>query len=252
MAGICFLDEETRDIFLNEENHKALFKYCKADRIEPGKIWFSNPRFWKDPFEKLFLDSKYTLDKQKIDYRLKNRVYCTCVTSTSKSEAAWNVYGSELQFRITKKTLLSVLEENLGNYDIYIGKVTYKWSSEILKDSPLKLLGLQKEDFYKDEAWVRLLFLKRQDYEYENEIRIVLVSKDEKESAAGINLEYQCDVKNLFPRVTLTPSPDISDEIRAEIITKLKKDFSYDDGEIIKNPLYESKEPRNINLDYRK
>ena len=125
-------------------------------------------------------------------------------------------------------------------------------SEEVEKGTYTKTKTYTKEDFYKDEAWVRLLFLKRQDYEYENEIRIVLVSKDEKESAAGINLEYQCDVKNLFPRVTLTPSPDISDEIRAEIITKLKKDFSYDDGEIIKNPLYESKEPRNINLDYRK
>lgn len=251
--GINYLDETVFEYFCTSP--RTLYRYMDYTTMKDGELWFSNPSTkWSDPYEKLFLDSKYLIPGTKEDkYHLKNRVFCSCLTPVGLSEAAWKVYGYATKFSIDATKLVQVLEEHTRDYDIYIGKVKYKSASSLRRDSVLKLTGLSKESFISsDEAWVRLLLLKRTAFKYEEEIRIILVSKKEKEqnSEDGVTLDYDIPLKDLFFHVELAPhlSNLSSDCNREVVIEKLTSELKFLPEQITNCNLYEDAQPRHLKV----
>lgn len=251
-TNINYMDDEVKDIFTNKENKQSIYRYIPLSNIHENKLWFSNPNKWKDPFERLFIESTYKMDGKIIPYKYKNHIYCMCITTTKHNEAAWKVYNSEVQFRISKENFLSILEKYTEKYDIYIGKVEYRNTSEIKKLSPFTLLNLKQIDFRGTKGWIKLLLQKRKDFSYENEIRILLVEKNinDKKEIDGINLEYDYEFTELFPKAIISPCLD--DNKKKETIEILTKKFFYSEEQIWYNTLYKEVKPRNINLDYKK
>ena len=174
-------------------------------------LWLANPTQWEDPFEKRFVTAKYIDDagKEK-NFSWLGRVFCICFTQTPRSEAYWSVYSRKeigIQLRINREELLKELDEfskDNENFKVYIGKVEYMKAIDIkkpLSQIPMvdKPININRSDFK-----ARLLLLKRKDFEYENEIRVIVV-KQKATLEEGIKLPIK-ELTQLVNQITIDPS----------------------------------------------
>ena len=150
---------------------KLLYRFMPLeyalDTLNQGHLWFANPTIWKDPFEKRFLEARYhiqALNKDR-DFPWIERVFCSCFTQVSTSEAYWNRIsdGIGIEFKFIRNLLLDVLESyNKENQvDIYIGKVDYLPTKDIQNS---KFLNNYTNGLQRNEDWATLLFVKRLAY----------------------------------------------------------------------------------------
>lgn len=89
-----------RFVNISEEeflDSKLLYKHMPLEyalsALKNKSLWFANPTTWTDPFEKRFLEAKYTKGGREITFNWPGRVFCTCMTQTQSSEAYWNAYS---------------------------------------------------------------------------------------------------------------------------------------------------------------
>lgn len=194
---------------------KLLFKHMPLENalrtLKDKTIWFANPTTWKDPFEKRFLEAKYTRDGKEVPFLWKGRVFCSCLTQTISSEAFWHAYsrdGIGVEFRIYREQLLNELSHYADDYKIFIGKAEYLKTDDIrrgLRDIPFNPALSPDAKLNSEEFASRLFLLKRISFAYEDEIRIIIVKKyPTKED--GIGLSYHCNNTDLIQRIVLDPS----------------------------------------------
>lgn len=191
---------------------KRLYKHLPLEyalkTLENKTLWFANPKEWEDPFESRFLNATYTKSGKIIHFLWVDRLFCTCMSRTSSSEAFWKVYGYNqicLELRINRKALLDELKK-LTNCDIYIGRVEYMLTSDITK--PLKEIPFDppcEVDSKSREFAARLFLLKRIAFQYENEIRIIVVSPD-KTKKPGIEIPFSCNHTDLINQIVIDPT----------------------------------------------
>ena len=90
MSNISFVNIEESEFLSN----KLLFKYLDLEHalelIKTQKIWVANPTIWTDPFESRFISAKYNGE----NFSWKDKVFCTCFTNASNSEAFWKAYSN--------------------------------------------------------------------------------------------------------------------------------------------------------------
>lgn len=217
--GIKFLNIKDEDKFIKDK--PVLYKYLPLENalrnLKSKSIWLANPRKWEDPFEYRFINAEYT-DKKgtKSYFPYKERTFATCLTREPSSEAQWNAYSKDslaIRFSIDTKILL----EQLSNYAIknhlhvVLGNVEYHKRKDIEVDSLEKLMfdvekdGTKINKNLKDiDFCARLFLLKRHDFSYEKEVRII-VFKDKGIKADGILFNYECDNKTLIKKLMISP-----------------------------------------------
>lgn len=200
-----------KDDFLTKDK---LFKVMSLENalrcIKENYLWLANPIEWQDPFEKRFVTAKYEDERGKIkSFAWKDKVYCACFTPTVRSEAYWKVYcPNEIGIRLTidRNELYNELKEYSERDDIlhlYIGRAEYMDANKIkmslsqipMNDRPQHIDGANFK--------ARLLLLKRKDFKYENEVRIIVVRK-ETSDAKGIKLPIH-DKYKLVQQITIDP-----------------------------------------------
>lgn len=217
--GVEFLNIDDVDKFIDDT--PVLYKYLPLENalrnLKNKAIWLSKPRNWDDPFEYRFLDAKYT-DNKGVEsvFPFKERVFATCLTREPYSEAQWNAYSKEslaIRFVFDTKTLLQQLSNYAANnsFHIFLGKVEYHKRNEIEVDSldnlkfdeekKGKVINKSLKDF---DFCARLLLLKRQDFTYENEIRLIVIKKKDAKTE-GFNFNYKCDNKTLIKNLMISP-----------------------------------------------
>lgn len=178
--------------------------------LNEKKIWFANPKTWKDPFEKRFITAKFTINTMTKDFPWKDKVFCFCSTQTFTSEAYWNTYSRGqvgIEFKISKKALLKELETISNEFDIYIGKVEYMSTKDIKNKLSSIPFASPRPLNFDNEMCARLLLLKRNSFAYEDEVRILIVNNNNKlENKDGINIQYSCNNTDLIQSITLDPS----------------------------------------------
>lgn len=256
MDGIKFINLEPDD-FISDNKDKyngslVIYKNMPLNNalkiLIHKELWFANPSEWHDPYEKKFIESKYNENGRNQDFQLKGKIFCTCLTQTATSEAHWNQYSGGkigVQFQIDRKKLLDVLNSKCKKYHVYIGKVMYLSTKEI-EDVDICKSKYIKEIKYlgdKNEKWVRLLLLKRKAFEYENEIRIILIEKSKSsKERKGINIKYS--TKNnpiqdtdLFKVIKIDPNTDeiVADYIKNSIFVQK---FKFDKKNVHISKLY--------------
>ena len=255
MKEIIYLNKELKEYFEGTKATTACCRYIPKKNLTPERfsnIWFANPTEWKDPFEQLFINTSYKLKgKSDVEFGLNGRIFCLCLAADRQCEAAWKAYKSDAQFTLSKVSLIEILKSNLPKYDIYIGRVVYKDGSELCTASYAKLCG-KKFIQSKDESWIRLLLLKRMNYQYEKEIRIILVDKKSKKEREGISIPIKKPYSNLYTSVFLRPNISKKEELK--IREHLTKKLGLPSDTIKKDPLYDnlkSRKAKNMNLDYK-
>ena len=215
--GITFLNIKNLDSFLNEK--PVLYKYMPLEHalstLENKSFWLSDPCEWIDPFEKFFLKAKYlTPGGDSIDFPFLGRAFATCITHERHSEAQWIAYSNDsiaIRFDIDTKELLNQLSKyaTSNSNKVYFGQVEYHKRDEIMNNDLNKIVFNENNDTInrniKDfEFCARLLLLKRQDFSYEKEVRIITCKKD-KVKSPGISFGYECENNELFRSLTISP-----------------------------------------------
>lgn len=192
---------------------KLLYKHMPLENalstLKNKSLWFANPATWTDPFEKRFLEAKYTKGGKEKPFNWPGRVFCTCMTQTQSSEAYWNAYSHGeivIELRIVREKLLEELKKQSTKYEIFIGKVEYMKTADI-KKTELKEIPFDPSlnvSLNTPEFAARLFLLKRIAFQYEDEIRIILLKKN-KTQESGIELKYTCENTDLISRIVLDP-----------------------------------------------
>ena len=243
---------------------KLLYKHMPLENalrtLKDKYLWFASPREWKDPFERRFLDAKYTRKGNEVKFNWRNKVYCSCFTQTQSSEAFWNAYSGNsigIEFRVYREALLEELKRYSKKYDIYIGKAEYHSTEEIIrtdlksikfKDPIPKDMGVNSKEYA-----ARLFLLKRLSFSYENEIRIILIKDNE--DASGIALNYNCDNNNLIQSIVLDPTlGDYTIDMLTDLFVKTYGFTPFVnkgkvEKRVLRSVLYKSQEPAVLKLD---
>lgn len=190
---------------------KRLYKHLPLENalkaLNEKQLWFANPKEWQDPFEKRFIDAQYMRKGQRVSLKWTERIFCSCMSMTSSSEAYWRVYAQDqlcVEFRINRATLLEELKRH-SDCDIYIGRVEYMLTNSITQ--PLKQIPFNPPCPYPTHSplfFARLLLLKRFSFKYEDEIRIIVVT-NEALKKNGIALSYGCESTTLVNQIVLDP-----------------------------------------------
>lgn len=201
----------TKEEFLKS---KLLYKHLPLENalrtLKDHSLWFANPATWEDPFEKRFLDAKYTLGGNEKNFHWKGRIFCSCMTQTISSEAFWNVYSRGsigIELRIYREKLLEELSQYDDSYMIFIGKAEYLKTDDIrkgLRSIPFNPPVSADAKLNTNDFAARLFLLKRISFAYEDEIRIIIV-KDKATQEDGIGLHYECENTELIQRIVLDP-----------------------------------------------
>jgi hypothetical protein len=250
--GIVYLDENVRDYFCGDEKPMTLYRYMDCKYLKENRLRFLSPAKWNDPYERLFLNSKYLLHKEEIECPLKNRVFCICFTRASSSEAAWKVYRKTTKFSLRTGDFLNLLKLYTEDYKIYIGEVSYKSQTSFVRDSIRKLTGLTSNDFLQsnEEAWVKLLLLKRAAFEYEKEIRVILISKKNIETQKdAIYLDFPVPIKDLFHHVELAPIlPDFIKDYNPTVVYDELIELGFEPNQISESSLFKDVKPRHLRI----
>lgn len=240
--GINFLDDDVKRYFLNDETTTTLYRYTDPFKLKNKKLWISNPSIWHDPYERLFLRSRFLFKGGlEREHRFLNRVYCVCLTPESKNEAAWKVYEKAAKFTVNTLLLKQALTYLSTRYEIFVGFVNYIKQTDLKRKHIRELTNCTTEQFETDEPWARLLFLKRPDFSYEKEIRIILVEKN-KRTVDGIDEDIPIESCKLYKHVELSPwlTEYESDAAYGHLMRKLH----FKEEQITKSSLYQEVHPR--------
>ena len=231
MAHIHYLHDINESFFKlenPEEKPKFLYKTMPLEYFlkTPKKgLWFAKPDTWEDPFEKRFYSADhFTSNGSEIKNPFNNQFLCCCMTSIALSEAHWNIYSRDqigIQLKINREKFLSFLINLSPNFHFYIGNVKYQTQQII--EGPLSkndFLG-EKFDYRKNEDLAKLLLIKRNAFEYEDEIRFIMMDKKRRSfESNGTALNSK---KNKF--IDTIDAIKIAPKCPKEIASLLKKHF---------------------------
>lgn len=267
--NIEFLNIDDTDGFLAEM--PVLYKYMPLEHalgtLKNKMLWLADPGTWEDPFEKRFLNAKYKkADGTETDFPYSGRTFATCLTRDRSSEAQWNVYSRGsigIKFVINTTVLLEQLNEYAqkhSTFKVFFGKVEYHKREEIeLKQlSKLKFEAEEngvsiKKSLREKDFCARLFLLKRRDFKYEDEIRII-VFKDVKTDTKGTMFDYSCANHELFPQLMISPRVKENTEMMLkEYLKQFDMDSFIDKSgrrqhRILKSHLYDDENNVTINI----
>ena len=169
--------------YLNKESFKATLEYG---------LRFVEPCTWTDCFEKRFYSANYDV----INSAFPQRLFAACFTSRKNNEAAWKTYlynpqskdsdlSKALCFRLTiNRKLLKDALKLFSQYTFYEGPIVYLNGYNISQMHKPNMPGakslynafFKKPNFGYDD-FLSLLLIKRDFFQYEEEVRYFAVPK---------------------------------------------------------------------------
>jgi hypothetical protein len=168
---------------------------------------FVSPLEWRDPYEKYFLELKYVVNKSTFSLPIKEKIFASCFSGTSNSEAYWNVYapnsdGVRIGFE-AEPFLLEFLGK-IKNADVFIGPINYYNTNDFSKKGiDISRLSKSIRELEDLEFQVELMFRKRIAFIYENEIRVVILPNKNRKGSIEIN--HSIDLGKLAFDITFDP-----------------------------------------------
>lgn len=196
------------------------------DSVVNNKISFTNPEKWKenDPWEE-FIGKNIYIGDIKYSYPIKHRVQCW--STQAESDAMWRIYSQKkdegssydsVKIKVNLKKyldLVEIIDSESGFFtldqihDVLIaGHVKYLTRLEIednLKDPwfVAKLTSLGKFELFYDKT----LFIKRNAFMHENEVRIVWTKKASKSVFQESDYSYlnNFNYKSIIEEIELDP-----------------------------------------------
>lgn len=213
----------------------TIFKYMPMDRfitsVDNNELVFVSPEMWYDPFEQLY----YDIDCSAKGYTT-DGIACICVSekSSTNEDACWRVYagsnGKTVRISLERDKLLQLLEDyaNKNGYEVYIGKVNYKFEKQEIKNLHNPSSTNYTKFFpttMKRVHYLSLMLLKRKSFQYENEVRIFLVKNKITFNNGLLRIPCNYTVSKLISNVMLSPYPPVraNGDIAVAVRDKMNK-----------------------------
>lgn len=240
--------------------YEKIFKYMSLESfilsLYNGTWMFCEPSKWNDNFESRFYCARFSNDKSIFAPKL----FATCVTRKQNNEAAWKVYahgyglGSHcVQLELDVIKLREELRKSDEMYEFVEKRVKYKRENDILNLHNRK--NVEYKNYFSPfstNAFINLLSLKRDAYEYEDEIRFFAIPREKtfdrnkRKNATVVKLPISW--KNVIRRVRVDKSCS-----EAEIISIRQACFYAGINPVFKNCSYPNlltPHPSHIQIDF--
>lgn len=222
------INQENNIITINGEHSFSryfdrfqLFKFLKYSRLVEAftrkELVFLSPNKWMDPYERAFtelVESKNLCDGYK--------AYCLCTTYAMayNAEAMWKAYAHDrcpykcnddekiLRLDLNFKKLIEILcniTSESNNLLIYITLVDYS-----LDQAKIQKLYKEKKICTKfaEAEYVQLLSYKRKAFGYENELRVIVLKKQQDKKTNENDddlLKIGIDLSTIIDKITMEP-----------------------------------------------
>jgi hypothetical protein len=207
--AVHFLGPSTRTEFLAA--NRRVYRFTTLDTffqtVGKGRFSFVSPTLWKDPYEKYFIEREYSMGGRTMAMPIKDKVFASCFSGTSSSEAFWSVYAPNadgVRLTIDMEVLLSGFLEKIKGAEVFIGPVTYFATADLPKlgiDFPQLVSSMKSgKDLLQQ---VGLMYRKRKAFAYENEVRVMVVPHKVKAGTRAVELPF--DLRGLVSEVTFDP-----------------------------------------------
>jgi len=184
--------------------------------FESKKLIFRKPRLWDDPFENFM--ERVTIHERKEDKLIElgstfSKLFGQCWTLEEETDAMWRIYPRKkkgVKVKTTAGKLFGAVRNAIDNGpiqfvrgELYIGTVDYKpidrIIDEIRKSDPLLRL-------IAGNMLVSLIFMKRDEFRHEKEVRIIFIPAATKYNSEKIDqIEFDIDPCELFDEIILDP-----------------------------------------------
>lgn len=228
---------------VNEQGDKLyyskLFKYMPLDTfilsLNSGSIRFVEPSVWDDQYEKRFYCANYHFPGAE---NSTPRVYATCFTSKSVSNAAWKVYSHNkglgaycVQLEINVVKLRNQIESS--GMKIVEKKVVYMPESKI-RDTHKRGSELYGKYFseFNIHRFLELLSIKRNAYDYEKEVRMFVIpdlfAKRDVRKGKGDHYDIRISWKDVINKIRIDkncPEAELQSLYLNLIINGIKLEF---------------------------
>jgi len=207
-------------------NRKTVFRIIRYEHLvqlfKEKKYALVSPLKWEDPFEKLWSQLVF---KEKVQHdAMVKRVYGSCLTYKSRSDALWNIYSrnwlgiricldlDELQTQMEGSSELSFGRTWFGEVN-YLRDLDLKRKAESLVKT-VNLPGIDHTEILAN-VWLN----KRTGYSHEDEMRVFFVSPENKTEESNDIFKFSIDPHKLIKSIHIDPRAP------TELFETLKRDI---------------------------
>ncbi len=228
--------------------YKCMPANYAIDFICNGNFFIANPKTWDDPYEMKFIDKADYKNHPK--FQQPKATYCTCFTNKPANEASWITYSYKrsgiesrsIKIKIGVNPFLDFVDQKLRGLKlidpaIYWGKVKYDLTKKSIDTLPKKS-SVYHNDFFNPLTWDRyadLLLIKRKDFDYEHECRLIVLCNSDEEKGLIISFS-DYELNKLIEEVLIDPrcTPLEVELLKYQILKKIK-----DPSKVKQYPLYQ-------------
>lgn len=224
------LSENAKHELININNiNQPIYRVYEVSRLidvfENKELSLVKPRLWDDPYDNFLKyatgivyfrgkEGNYAVSHSYNYYH--DQIFGQCWTINCETDATWRVY-SPMCDRVKVKTTIEKLSKFINRYNddnlyTYIGTVKYEKQEKIESKRAIDIANNPLYHFIDSDSLIRKYYFSKRDvFEYENEVRLMICLPQKKENE--INSVYQ-DPRNLdICRFPLNNPEDFFDEI---------------------------------------
>ena len=211
--------------------------------ITSNELVLVNPEKWDDPFENFFLKANaYDREGNIVDFsNIREMWYGQCWTINKDTDAMWRIYSPKkngVRISTTARKLFDAIYDEDDKFALlkyFIGKVNYATKDKLNT-------FMEKNSFWniasggQNDGFAKLLCIKREAFQHENEVRILINENDEGKNK-NLNGLYKVkiDKNTLIDDICLDPrlTEDEYQKMELEI-----KSLFYSGPKIFQSDLY--------------
>lgn len=200
-----------------------------VDLFETKELHFASPFFWDDPYERI------------LRHPGSQSVYAQCWCKRGGSDAMWRIYSPQhtsLLIRTTKQRLLQVgariKATSVAKFKLQ--EVEYLSSSSL--DERLHEVAAELKTNFQMEKAMDALFVKREAFDFEHEVRAIAFLQPKTRSQIGPSLRVHIDPHYFIDSITFDPRADPE---YIKVVTFYLRNSVFFSGEIQKSSLYKER-----------
>lgn len=204
-----------------------------VDLFESRELYFASPELWDDPYETV------------LQHKGSGFAFAQCWCTRAVSDAMWRIYSPDrtaVRIRSTRAKLLTVGAriKATSNATFRIDEVNYQPARVV--DAGLEAIAEELKRKFSMSRAIDALFLKRDAFDYEAEVRAIAFLQPKKEGLKQQSLRVRINPHDLVDSILFDPRADATYVRMATYF--LRKSLRFE-GPISRSALYRAS---NINI----
>lgn len=185
---------------MRSSSHPYLYRIMPlrhvVDLFETRELHFASPESWDDPYEKVLRHKGSSL------------AFAQCWCTRAVSDAMWRIYSSDrtaVRIRSTRSKLLAVGAriKATSHATFRVDEVVYKQAREV--DEGLATIAAELKQKFSMKRAVDALYVKRDAFDYEAEVRAIAFLQPKKDVQAPQHLRVRIDPHRFVDSIFFDP-----------------------------------------------